>query len=505
MVENFPNNSEIKGDFFKDDITIQNIVSQLLEKRRIEYKFKTNHDSIIQYLHAILHRILSELDLSFLTETIHVIILELISNFLKAIAKRIYFKEKNLDITNYKDYVDNINKFKAEILEYWDKYIFNLEEQGFYLTINFIILEDSFIFYIKNNIKVNIFEKERIEKRLNADVNNPNFYSEIDSTEGGGLGLLLITSLLENCGISKNNFKFEFKADSTTAILKIPLKLNKPQIETYLKKIIINKIEALPSFPEHIQDLIEKCDSGEVATEYITNKIIKDPALTSQILKLASSAGYITRNKNPDLKLAINLIGLKQLKHLLMIYAAKNVFKDFVDRKFLENIWLESNRIAFFSRKLQKKEELKEVNFIIGILNLIGKLVLSSLDTKEIQKIRKISQNKINLSDQVLEELEIGISYPEIGAILAELWKFPNNVVYGIRYQFKPLQISEDKVDLIYPIYLAKCINEILNQRFSYDFIEYKVLRYFNLLNNYEKFESLVQSLKNEFESIYFL
>jgi Predicted signal transduction protein len=188
-----------------------------------------------------------------------------------------------------------------------------------------------------------------------------------------------------------------------------------------------------------------------------------------------------------------------------MIYAAKNVFKDFEDRKFLENLWYESNRIAFFSRKLQKKEELKEVNFIIGILNLIGKLVLSSLDIKEIQKIRRLSQNKINLSDQVLEELEIGISYPEIGAMLAEIWKFPNNVVYGIRYQFKPLQISEDKIDLIYPIYLAKCINEILNQRFSYDFIEYKVLRYFNLLNNYKQFENLIQSLKNEFESIYSL
>lgn len=505
MVENFPNNSKLKSDFSKDDITIQNIVTLLLEKKKVQYKFKTNHDPLIQYLHAILHRILSELDLSFLTETIHVIVLELISNFLKAIAKRIYFKEKNLDITNFKDYVDNINKFKAEVLEYWDKYKFNLEEHGYYLIIDFIILEDSFIFYIKNNIKVNIFEKERIEKRLNADVNNPNFYSEIDSTEGGGLGLLLITSLLENCGISKNNFKFEFKPDSTIAILKIPLKLNKPQIETYLREIVLNKIETLPSFPEYIQDLIDKCDSGEVTTDYIINKIIKDPGLTSQILKLASSAGYITRKKNPDLKLAINLLGLKQLKHLLMIYAAKNVFNKIVERKYLEDIWYESNRIAFFARKLQKKEDLKETSFIIGILNLIGKLVIYSLNAKEIQKIKELSKNKINFTDHILEELEIGISYPEVGAILAETWKFPENVVYGIRYQYKPLQISDDKIDLIYPVYFAKCINEVINNRFSYDFIEYKVLRYYNLLDKREQFEKLLKSLKEEFESIYTL
>jgi hypothetical protein len=85
VVENFPNNSELKSDFSKDDITIQNIVTLLLEKKKVQYKFKTNHDPLIQYLHAILHRIFSELDLSFLTETIYVIVLELISNFLKVV------------------------------------------------------------------------------------------------------------------------------------------------------------------------------------------------------------------------------------------------------------------------------------------------------------------------------------------------------------------------------------------------------------------------------------
>lgn len=498
-------NQNIEYKSHSDDEKIENIIALLLEKNKVRYTFKTNHDSIINYLHAILHRILSELDLTFLTETLHVIILELISNFIKAIAKRIYFREKKLEITNYADYIENIPKFKAEILEYWDRYKFNLEEYGYTLFFDLILTEEYLIFYIQNNVKVNIFEKDRIEKRLEAKINESNIYDELDSTEGGGLGLLLILSLIENCGISRNNFKIDFKPDSTIAILKIPLRMNKPKIETYLKDVILKKIETLPSFPEYIQDLIQKCDSSDVTTEYITNKIIKDPGLTSQILKLASSAGYITRNKNPDLKLAINLIGLKQLKHLLMIYAAKNVFNNIIEKKYLENIWYESNRIAFFSRKIQSKEELKETNFIIGILNLIGKLVIYSLDAKEIQKIKELSKNKINLSDQILEELEIGISYPEIGAILAELWKFPENVVYGIRYQFKPLHISEDKIDLIYPVYLAKCINEILNNRFSYDFIEYKVLRYYDLLGKKEKFEDLCQSLNDEFQNIYTL
>ncbi|GIX41656.1 MAG: ATP-binding protein [Leptospiraceae bacterium] len=508
MVENNQNYSDKykeRSNLTQDDVKIQNIVNLLLEKKKVRYTFKTNHDPIINYLHAILHRILSELDLTFLTETLHVIILEMISNFLKAIAKRIYFKEKKLDITNYKDYVENIPRFKSEVLEYWDTYKFNLEEHGYFLFFDFIILEDKFVFYIKNNVKVNIFEKERIEKRLTMHLNDESYYNEIDSTEGGGLGLLITLSLLENSGISKNNFKMDFKADSTTAILIIPLKLNKPQIETYLREIVLNKIETLPSFPEYIQELIDKCDSGEVTTDYIINKIIKDPGLTSQILKLASSAGYITRKKNPDLKLAINLLGLKQLKHLLMIYAAKNVFNKVVERKYLEDIWYESNRIAFFARKLQKKEELKETSFIIGILNLIGKLVIYSLNAKEIQKIKEISKNKINFNDHILEELEIGISYPEIGAILAETWKFPENVVYGIRYQYKPLQISDDKIDLIYPVYFAKCINEVINNRFSYDFIEYKVLRYYSLLDKREQFEKLFKSLKEEFESIYTL
>lgn len=488
-----------------DSIKIQEIVDTLLTKKRIIYSFKTNHDIFLNYLHAILHRILSEFDLSFLTETIYILTLEQISNFLKAIVKRIYFIENHVDINNYKDYTTHILIFKEKVLENWDSYKYDFSKYGYSFIFEMLLDNENIILQFKNNIKANIFEKDRVENRLQIDINHNRIFQEIDSTEGGGLGLLMTISLLENCGISKQNFTIKFNQDSTFSQIKIPLKLNKPKVENYLKELIYKKIDSLPSFPEHLQDLIEKCDSGDIATEYIINKIIKDPALVSQILKLASSAGYITRNKSPDLRLSINLIGLKQLKYLLMIYAAKNVFSKIANRTYLENIWYESNRIAFYARKLQKIESLKETNFLIGILNLIGKLVIYSLDAKEIQKIRILSKNKVNLSEQILEELEIGISYPEIGAILAESWKFPEDVTYGIRYQLKPLQISESKIDLIYPVYFAKCMNEIQNKRFSFDFIEFRVLKYYNLLGKESEFIQLCNSLNEEFTNIYSL
>lgn len=494
------NMSELQNDVIK----IENIVNLLIEKKKVRYNFKTTHDSILHYIHTIVHRILSEFDLTFLTETIHVIFIELITNFLKAIVKRIYFLQKQLDISNYTDYVENISAFKSEILEHWDEKEFKLEDFGYTLFFDFILTDDYFTFYIKNNVKVNIFERERIQNRLNKIfVNNSSYEDDIDSTEGGGLGLILILSLLENSGISKKNFKFDFLPDATVAILNIPLKLNKPKIEVFLRNLILKRIDVLPTFPEYVQDLIEKCDQGEVTTDYIANKIIKDPALTSQILKLATSAGYITRNKNPDIKLSINLIGLKQLKHLLMIYAAKNVFNKIVERSYFEKLWYESNRIAFFAQKLTQKEELKEMTFLIGILNLVGKFVIYSLDANEIQKIRELSNNKVNLGDQVLEELEIGISYPEVGSILAELWKFPEDVIYGIRYQFKPLHISDDKIDLVYPIYLAKFMSEILSNRFSFDLIEFKVLKYYGFYNNKDKFFKVLNSLFDDFQGIF--
>ncbi|MFN3604536.1 MAG: HDOD domain-containing protein [Leptonema sp. (in: bacteria)] len=482
---------------------INEIVYTLITKKRISYSFKTNHDFFLNYLHAILHRLLSEFDLSFLTETIYVIVIEQISNFLKAIVKRIYFLENNLDINNYKDYTTNILKFKEKVLENWNVYDYEFEKYNFSFVFEVSIENEHIQFKFRNNIKANIFERDRIENRISADLNQMNFYQELDSTEGGGLGILMTISLLENYGISRKNFCIVFNQDSTVATISIPLKLNKPKVQSYLKELIFKKLDSLPSFPEYIQDLIEKCDSGEVATEYIQNKILKDPALVSQILKLASSAGYITRNKVPNLKLSINLIGLKQLKHLLMIYAVKNIFSKISNKSYLEDIWIESNRIGFYARKLQKKESLKEVVFLIGILNLIGKLVIYSLNAEEIQKISILSQNRLNLGETLLEELAIGISYPEVGAILAETWKFPEEVTYGIRYQLKPLQISENKIDLIYPVYLAKCINEIQKKRLSYDFIEYKVLKYFKILGKEKEFLELCNSLNEEFINIY--
>ncbi len=488
-----------------DQKKINEIVNSLITKKKLTYTFQSNHDTFLNYLHAILHRLFSELDLSFLTETVYVIVIEQISNFMKAIAKRIFFIEKNLDINNYYDYTNNIPVFKESILENWNSIQYDFIKYNFLFLFEISIDENHIMFLFKNNVKTNIFEKERIESRLAIDIHQMNFYQEIDSTEGGGLGLLMTMSLLENCGISKENFSIKLNQDSTITTIKIPLKLNKPKIESYLRELINKKIDSLPSFPQHIQELIEKCDNGNVDTDYIIEKIIKDPALVSQILKLASSAGYITRNKAPNLRLSINLIGLKQLKHLLMIYAVKNTFSKITNKSYFEKIWLDSNRIAFYARKLQKIDSLKETNFIIGILNLIGKLVLHSLDAKEIQKILLLSKNKVSFNQSIIEELEIGISYPEIGAILAEIWKFPEDVTYGIRYQHKPLQISIDKIDIVYPVYLAKCIYEIQNKNFSYDFIEYKVLKYYNLLGKEKEFENLCISLEEEFKNIYFL
>ncbi len=481
---------------------LEELINQFIDKKRVVYVVKNNHDKFFNYLHAFIHRILSEIDLSFLTESLYVIILEIATNFLKAIAKRIYYTEKNLDIYNLADYNNHITHFKKEILENWDKFQFNLQEKGYFLTIEITIYNDFLIILFKNNIKVNIVEKERIQSRI-SQKQTDNYLNNIDSSEGGGLGLIMIQSILENSGIGSKNIIFDFQSNATISLIKIPLKLNKPRIEKYLKNLILEKIETLPTFPEHIQDLIQKCEREDISYDYLAEKIKKDPALTSHILKLGTSAGYITRNKNPDLLMSLNLIGLNQLKHLITVYAAKSVVSHLVDKKTFEKIWYDSNRIAFFSRNLQNREELKETVFLIGILNLIGKIVIFSLNNEEINKIRILSKNKVSYGDQILEEIEIGISYSEVGAVLAKLWNFPEPIIYGIQYQFKPLQISEDKIDLVYPVYLAKCINEILNKQFYYEFIEYRVLKYYGFFNNEKKFLDLIEKLNNEFTSIY--
>lgn len=486
----------------------QNVLTETLFKNgSLVYELQGSDDPFLRNLNSFTHRVLSELDLLFLNEPVFVIQSELITNFLKACAKRVYFKEKGLSLTEADDYQKGMRGFRADVLEKWDSQSIRLAEHDMRIVLKYSLTDEGLHHTIESNVEVSPFEYERIQRRLSYNTASfgvdPEITGNIDLSEGGGLGLILINILLQNTGIGRRNLAFHADRNVTQMKLFIPLHVSRPAIERHLSERVIARVEALPSFPEHIRRLMELCDSSSSGLDLIASHIGRDPSLTAQILKLAGSAGYITRNKNPSLLEAVRIVGLNQVKSFLLVAGVRTILSGLVPREQMEEIWENSNRISFFAGQLVRdKREIRETVIVAGLLNDLGRIVVYSFSEEDLHHLRKLIGKESSEVQSVLEESTLGISFPEIGAMLARKWNFPENILYAIRYQLRPLHVDESRITLVYPVYLARCMAEVLKGVQRFEFIEYRVLKAYDLLDR-DVFNRALADLEGRFVKYY--
>lgn len=152
-------------------------------------------------------------------------LLELLDNASKANAKRVYFKENNLNIEDEVDYKKGITAFKQNLSEKNQHYIEELKN-GF-LKIDLQLSIDNVIcLKVINNIKITEIEYKRINEKIektSAYNNMEDAIFDVDQTEGSGLGIITIIIMLKKLGLKTSNLRFSRGADSTVATLEIPV------------------------------------------------------------------------------------------------------------------------------------------------------------------------------------------------------------------------------------------------------------------------------------------
>ena len=149
---------------------------------------------------------------------------ELLDNGSKANAKRIFFQEHHLDINNEDDYKNGMKTFKETLLEntlhYQEKLKAGELRVHLLLTANDVISVT-----VSNNTKITDSEYARIQDKINkTKIYNSiaEAVSDIDQTEGSGLGIITVLVMLKKLGLDANNLKFDITENETVATIEIP-------------------------------------------------------------------------------------------------------------------------------------------------------------------------------------------------------------------------------------------------------------------------------------------
>lgn len=180
-----------------------------------------------KYVDTVLESYLKELGLDDLHSQISYCVHELAGNANKANTKRIYFQERSLNIDNDDDYEKGMSTFKQDTVDVIQEYKHKQKKAGLFVQFDFQIREDYFKISISNNVKATSQEESRIADKMEKASNYTNIaeaYSVIeDSSEGAGLGIVMMILMLRSLGFGEHTLNVYCKDCITYAdvVLKI--------------------------------------------------------------------------------------------------------------------------------------------------------------------------------------------------------------------------------------------------------------------------------------------
>ncbi|HAS8133767.1 TPA: HDOD domain-containing protein, partial [Vibrio vulnificus] len=189
----------------------------------------------------------------------------------------------------------------------------------------------------------------------------------------------------------------------------------------------------------------------------LSKKLAMDQVLSARLLRMANSAHFAGNKPLSNLNEAVIRVGSGAVRTLVSSSILYSAFPK-IETLNIKDYWANTFEVAMIASKLadQAKLDANEV-FTTGVLHNIGELMIHSLVPEQAIEIsNKIAEGQSSLSAQ--REV-LGTDATELGAKLAEAWKFPPEMKDAIENINHPGKAKIAK-RLACLLYLARDINK---------------------------------------------
>ena len=194
-------------------------------------------------------------------------------------------------------------------------------------------------------------------------------------------------------------------------------------------KTFLYKHYTLPALPAVLTKIQENLYSREVNSDKISDLIMKDAALTTQMLKIVNSAFYSLPMEIDKVKVAVAYLGINEIHHIVLSFYVINALVS-KDQKAFNEIWFHSLYTALCARELTRiYEPLLNTTEIwtSALLHDIGKLVYLKFFPEHYKMLRQYDEKNGCFISEAEEEL----SYPAssyLGSLLCDRWRLPHRI-----------------------------------------------------------------------------
>lgn len=457
------------------------------------------------YINQVVTAFFNELGQEQMVEYLIYSLGELITNSKKANTKRIYFRDKNLNIFDSDDYEEGMKDFKTVTLNNINYYLQEQKNAGLYIKLILQARNHKIRIDVRNNVELTVFEYKRIHDKLAraeqyTSVNDA-LAQILDDTEGAGLGLVIIILMLEKIGLTEENFQILSENGETINRIILPISETTTNGLQVLSRELVNSIETLPQFPDNITVINRMLNDDKTKLSEIATRISNDISLTADLLRQVNSAAFALTTPCRSIGNAVKMVGIRGVRNLLFSIGTMQSLGSSTDEQ--KRLWLHSYRVAFYSYNLARNlcassRAVIEDSYVCGLLHDIGRIVFDTAHPDFHKKCDTICEQR-KIPKQLMEKLEAGANHAEIGALIAEKWKLPDVIVQTARYHHCPEVAPEKYKQIIALVYIANMMTYYQEELINFNQIESDILALFKITTE-SQFTAISSKLKKSFD-----
>ena len=460
-----------------------------------------------EYMNSVLAVFLDELNQRQMIEYLTYCLNELMTNSKKANTKRVYFREKKLDINNDTDYEKGMKDFKKDTLNNINYYLRLQKEAGLYVKLVLQTRNGKIKVEVRNNAELTVTEYKRMHDKLSRaqQYTSPDqaFSQILDDSEGAGLGLIIMILMLEKIGLTEENFQIVCENGETITRIILPLNETTQKNIAVVSHEFVKIIDDLPQFPDSIVRVNKLLNDPDSKMSDIAATISSDVSLTTDLLKLVNSATFALASPCKSIGDAVKMIGIGGIRNMIISVGSMNELKKIApdDKK---ELWNHAYKVAFYSYNLARNfcasdRDVVEDSYICGLLHDMGKLIFDTARPELMDKIKKLSADK-GVPNNAFEKLVAGVNHGELGALIAEKWNFPQSVISVIRHHHEPDLAPQEVRKLTSLIYLADMMVHYTNHDVDYYQFDDDVLVTLGIKNE-QQLAKICQRLEEAFST----
>jgi putative nucleotidyltransferase with HDIG domain len=205
-----------------------------------------------------------------------------------------------------------------------------------------------------------------------------------------------------------------------------------------IRKRLEQSLKELPPLPTAISKVLDETNKAEPDLHRIDEIISGDQALASKVLRIVNSAYYGLSRQVTSVGQAVMILGLQQVRTITLSVGSIAAFsnKGPIDaegsRRFWEHSFATSAACSILGRKLNFDRKTQEMMSTIGILHDIGRMFFFCNFKPTYEKLigKAIKEGK---SYEEAETNFLGETHAGIGAMIAEKWGLPEEIVQTIK------------------------------------------------------------------------